>query len=265
MSRPISIAAREQKWIRDGRGEGHGQDYKPWLTVRDLPSKGRSHRIYGAKTKRTHHLLSDLELATFLILDWHHSTLDIREQFPLRIEDTLSIAKEAGIKHPRFGSTFLTMTTDFLVNTTSKSDQKFAIQVKYSKSLDDPRTIEKLEIERRYWEQKEIKWQIITEKDFPKSAFENIDWLYSSQSDEQTDAKLKEDFDFYCDQLKSTSHKKLSQFTNNLDQSFNQEAGKALSDLKRLLADRYFLFDLTINFRNLMTSDLKINLNYGAR
>ena len=42
-----------------------------WLTVRDLSSLGRSHRVYGHKTKRTHHLLSDLELAIFLILEWN--------------------------------------------------------------------------------------------------------------------------------------------------------------------------------------------------
>jgi len=64
-------------------------------------------------------------------------------------------------------------------------------------------------------ESKEIKWQIITEKDLPKSAFENIDWLYSSQLDEQIDGQLKEDFDFYYAQLKNASHTKLSQFTNN--------------------------------------------------
>jgi len=28
-----------QKWIKEGRGDGRGRDYKPWLTVRDLPSQ----------------------------------------------------------------------------------------------------------------------------------------------------------------------------------------------------------------------------------
>ena len=61
--------AKNRRWIKEGRGSGRGSEYKPWLTVRDLPSKGRSHRIFGHKSQRTHHLLSDLELAVFLSLE----------------------------------------------------------------------------------------------------------------------------------------------------------------------------------------------------
>ena len=61
----VQIACR----IKEGRGQGHGKDYIPWLTVQEVPSSGRSHRIYSHKTGRVHHLLSDLELAVFLSLD----------------------------------------------------------------------------------------------------------------------------------------------------------------------------------------------------
>lgn len=36
---------KSQKWVKEGRGSGQGSDYKPWLTVRDVLSEGRSHRI----------------------------------------------------------------------------------------------------------------------------------------------------------------------------------------------------------------------------
>jgi hypothetical protein len=58
--------AKNARWIKEGRGQGVGADYKPWLTVRDVPSEVRSHRIFGHVTHCTHHLLSDLELATVL-------------------------------------------------------------------------------------------------------------------------------------------------------------------------------------------------------
>ena len=61
----VQIARR----IKDGRGQGHGKNYSPWLTVQEVPSLGRSHRVYSHKTERVHHLLSDLELAVFLSLD----------------------------------------------------------------------------------------------------------------------------------------------------------------------------------------------------
>jgi len=60
------LEKRVQKWIKEGRGSGNGKDYHPWLTVRDLSSRGRSHRVMGHLTQRTHHLFSDMELAAFL-------------------------------------------------------------------------------------------------------------------------------------------------------------------------------------------------------
>ena len=92
--------AKNSKWIKEGRGSGQNSDYKPWITVRDLPSDGRVHRVFGHKSQRTHHLLSDLELAVFLLLEWHQDVIQIREQFPLEIEATSQIAQEAGIVHP---------------------------------------------------------------------------------------------------------------------------------------------------------------------
>ena len=46
----ITLDAHAEKWIKQGRGTGAGKDYQPWLTVRDLPSFGRSHRIWGFQT-----------------------------------------------------------------------------------------------------------------------------------------------------------------------------------------------------------------------
>ncbi|QSB01418.1 Tn7 transposase TnsA N-terminal domain-containing protein [Methylomonas sp. EFPC1] len=153
-----------QKWIKDGRGAGSGKDYKPWLTVRDVSSEGRSHRIFGHKTQRTHHLLSDLELAVFLLLEWHPETEDIREQFPLRLEDTQALAMDAIISHPAYQGVTQIMTSDFLVTTGNHQQPKFALQAKYSESLQDTRTIEKLELERRYWHQKSIPWFLFAKR-----------------------------------------------------------------------------------------------------
>lgn len=39
--------------------------------------------------------------------------------------------------------------------------EQFAIQVKPAAALQDERTLEKLELERRYWQQKQIPWFIL--------------------------------------------------------------------------------------------------------
>ncbi len=148
----IHLDSRFQKWIKQGRGSGTGKDYQPWLTVRDLPSAGKSHRVWGFQTQRTHHLLSDLELAAFFLFDWNPVVTDIREQYPLRLDDTIEIATQAGIRHPEMRGQVQVMSTDFLVDTNKQNLPRMAIQVKTSSDLSNPRIIEKLELERRYWE-----------------------------------------------------------------------------------------------------------------
>ena len=49
------------RFQKEGRGQGRGTSYKPWLTIQDVASHGRSHRIAGIKTGRVHHFLSGIE------------------------------------------------------------------------------------------------------------------------------------------------------------------------------------------------------------
>ena len=42
-----------KKWIQEGRGQGEGKDYKPWLTVTDFSSRGRCIMIPEIKTDKT--------------------------------------------------------------------------------------------------------------------------------------------------------------------------------------------------------------------
>lgn len=59
-----------KRYISEGRGQGRGQDYKPWITVRDFPSGGISSRQPGWKSNRVYHFLSNNELRYFFLLEW---------------------------------------------------------------------------------------------------------------------------------------------------------------------------------------------------
>ncbi len=240
----VNTELQNQKWLREGRGSGHGPDYKPWLTVRDLSSQGRSHRVFGHKSQRTHHLLSDLELAVFLLLEWNRSTQDIREQFPLRLEDTKALALESGIDHPSVRGVMQVMSSDFLVNTTDSSQPKFALQAKYVEALSDARTIEKLELERRYWLQKGVPWWVITEKDIPSVVTQNISWLYPAQRDEIEIDVLMERATFYQHHFDNNSEKSVIDVAKQLDMAYQQPMGQSLLEIRQLLAQRCFLFDI---------------------
>jgi TnsA endonuclease C terminal./TnsA endonuclease N terminal. len=245
-----------QRWIKEGRGQGKGDLYKPWLTVRDVPSSGRSHRVFGFKSKRTHHFFSDLELAAFFIFEWHPQTQDIREQFPLERNATLEIALAAGIKHPAVFGVNQYMSTDFLINTSDEKIPKFAVQVKRSEELGKPRTIEKLEIERRYWAQIKIPWFVVTERDLPHTVVQNIEWLYPAQESDIPHANLMSQFYFYLDFLKGKSGDTLINISKSIDIAYRQPPGEALKTLRQLLANRYFLFDIRVDFKQLLGANL---------
>jgi hypothetical protein len=254
----VNTELQNQKWLREGRGSGHGSDYKPWLTVRDLSSQGRSHRVFGHKSQRTHHLLSDLELAVFLLLEWSRSTQDIREQFPLRLEDTKALALESGIDHPSVRGVLQVMSSDFLVNTTDTSQPKFALQAKYAEALSDARTIEKLELERRYWLQKGVPWWLITEKDIPSVVTQNISWLYPAQRDEIEIDVLVERAVFYQHHFQNDPERSVIEVAKQLDTAYQQPMGQSLLEIRQLLAQRCFLFDILTPVTKLKAGDLQL-------
>ncbi|CAM4135826.1 TnsA endonuclease N-terminal domain-containing protein [Psychrobacter arenosus] len=252
------LSKKQKKWIEEKRGHGELSNYKPWIKISDISSSGRSHRVFGHKTRRTHHLMSDLELATFLILEWSPNVTDIREQFPLQYEDTQDLATLIKVKHPSIRGELHIMTSDFYVITSARSQNQFALQAKYSKDLNNPRVIEKLEIERRYWQSKDIPWQIVTEKDIPLEVQNNIKWLYP-ESDSEIDADFYSKINFYAEQILKNPNNSTIGLCKEIDNAYHSELGTSLNDLRILLAQRFFTFDLRIDFRKLKCRDLRIN------
>ncbi|MDV2963868.1 TnsA endonuclease C-terminal domain-containing protein [Shewanella algae] len=246
------------KWIKEGRGSGEHADYKPWLTIRDLPSLGRVHRVFGLKSKRTHHLLSDLELSVFLMLEWHSEVTQIREQFPLERNTTRRLAIDAGIKHPNVAGVDQYMSSDFLVDSTDEKQPRFALQAKYVSALNDARTVDKLELERRYWQKKTLPWYLITEVDVPDVVTENIRWLYPAQRDDREGAELAlQQIEFYAHHFKKNPNKTILAICKELDAAYDLPLGESLYEVRLLLAKRYFSFNIFIPTTKLKACDLK--------
>lgn len=166
------------QYLKEGRGQGIGSGYKPWIYIHDFPSRGVSARIPGRTTGRIHHLLSRNEEYYFYILDADPDVFDIREQFPLRLSETMEIARRLNIKHPWKGSFPFVMTTDFLI---TRADGLHARTVKCSDELSNPRIIEKFTIEHAYWSSRGIDWKIVTEKQICRERALNCQWLFSGE------------------------------------------------------------------------------------
>jgi hypothetical protein len=235
------------RYYKEGRGSGELSSYKPWLTIQDVPSTGRSHRPQGWKTSRMHELMSDLERDCFYILEWDDNVIDIREQYPLDREKTLQIAEKKQIKHSVDSSTQtpIVMTTDFLITIRENNSIRYAIKtVKPSVELNDKRTIQKLETEREYWESSGIEWGIVTELDLPRGLCENIGWIHRYH--ELEDNLL--DLSFMLFQDLKESPETVLKGINSFDEKYSCEKGTALSLFKYLIAQKYIKIDMNHRF-----------------
>lgn len=113
--------AQVQRWIKQGRGQGRDEAYRPWMPITRRFSSPVSHMVFAALSvhQRNHHFLSKLEHHTGLQLAYLGAR-EIRECLPLwptehanPIKDDqfdtcrglLDIAAQNGIEHGTFVGT----------------------------------------------------------------------------------------------------------------------------------------------------------------
>jgi len=243
------------RFVKEGRGLGSGAEYRPWLTVQDVSSRGRSSRIHSCKTGRVHHLLSDMETAVFLLLDWSNVVTDIREQFPLDRVVTRRIATEMGVPHPTDtqSHTDIVMTTDFLVDVQMENGtRQVARSVKPSDELGNDRTLEKQEIERRYWNTNGIDWGLITEQELPSQRVKNLRWLHEMQSLEQMVAPYPGYWEDRCARflacLPQAVDITIKRFIHRLEDAQGLVTGEGLTVLRHFMAIKRITIDLDAKF-----------------
>jgi hypothetical protein len=70
---------KRDRYMKEGRGQGSGRDYKPWIEVSDFSSSGRVSRDLGWKSNRVHYLMSDGETRLYYLFEWSDQILGIRD------------------------------------------------------------------------------------------------------------------------------------------------------------------------------------------
>ena len=176
--RKLSSLEDFAKALRNGYGIGKGEDYKPWVGIRDVPSSGRSSLIPGLTVNRGHQTFSDLETNTFYGVEWKSNVVDIREQFPILPRDVvMGIAERYGIKYPNIPKTKepAILTTDLLATVIVDSGETYVpIECKYASDLLIKRELDKLEIKRLFWAALGYEQRIVTEEQIDPIAAENL-------------------------------------------------------------------------------------------
>lgn len=179
--RPINTYKSVSRKILEGCGRGEGLSYKSWITGHEFASNGMYIRLMGRTVPRIYRFMSRLEADAFVIYDNMPDISDILEQYYLTLEETLEIADELRIRHPYAGKYYNPVTTDLLIR---KGDIWIARAVKSTRDLEKNRVMDKLEIERVYFERRGIDWKIITETELNRDLVQNLNWLWYGESPE---------------------------------------------------------------------------------
>ncbi|GCF72653.1 hypothetical protein BC2926_01940 [Bacillus cereus] len=243
-----------KRYVQQGRGKGTLSSYKPWLTIHDFSSMGLVSRVSGWKTNRIHHFFSNLELHLFYILEWSDTVIDIQEQFPLERDRTLVIAEQKGISHPVDPKTknSIVMTSDFLITLKAENAiYKVVRAVKPRKQLQNKRVIDKLEIEREYWESVGVDWGIVTEDELPKVMIQNVELFHPYYWGEVLESISTQQQRLLQDILALrifNMHGTILDITQKFDTEFNLELGTGLLLLKNLIARKQILFNMDKKF-----------------
>lgn len=189
--------------LRAGQGDPDSERYKPFLLIHDFSSLGRVARI--RYEDREVHVMSDLEARVFAELLWDQRVKRIFDQValskladPTRIARlkkpvrllTEAIAHEMDVKHPRLGDgSISTLTTDFVALLGSGEWRAYSVKMTQDVTRDEQneardkrvrRTLEKLEIERRYWRERDASWYLVTEAHVSLTRRMNIELILNA-------------------------------------------------------------------------------------
>jgi hypothetical protein len=256
-----TLNKKDQQRLDDGRGKGSLSTYKPFILVGEFSSSGESIRVKSHITNRVHHFHSGIEFAVFLVFAYSNQTVDLREQFPIPLVDSLNICKQLGIKHPQVKSELYIVTTDLLINL--KCGKKLAIAVKPVSKLNQKRTMAKLQIERSYWESQGVDWLLFTDKEVSPSLKQNLHWLkpfLDPESSEQYDV-TEEDVNTLIERLSKYTCGKVSKICGLLDDQYQVEGGTHITIFRYAVANYFIKIPLNKVFHELELSDSVTNNN----
>jgi len=225
---PTSLNSKDQKRLSK-LGKGTGLDYEPYVDVRSFSSQGTSVRLKSATVGRIHHLVSGLEAFGFILFDRFENSIDLREQYPLPIEESLEVSRQLGIRHPNNRGYLTVVSTDLLV--ALKDGKQLAISFKYAEELHKARNLEKLQIEKAYWEARGVEWKIFTELELTGGLKENLEWIPPYLLAEASEAHQLSELDVssVLGRIDLSQRTKLARQCSKLDDKYDVEPGYHIS------------------------------------
>lgn len=238
------------RYIKEGKGQGRGADYQPWLNVHSIASRGRVSRIIGWKTGRVHHFLTDNEVRYFYLCEWS-DCIDVRENYPLldlyEMAELLDDELLKKLTDRKTGTPHI-LTSTFLITIKNEQGQEkhFARNIKESRELEKPGVIDRYEVIRRYWNKKAIPWALISPSEINTVRAKNIEWIHASRrlsdwgySEEQVEGVLCQLID-----MLSSGEETIRCVIDRFENEIRGDRGNGLLLFKHLLATKRIKMDM---------------------
>ena len=212
------------RWVAQWEESYQAGNYESWAKVRDVPSLGRATKVRGIKSERIHHLHSDIEYSVYLMLEYDKSVIEIYDQHPLLPRSrTVEIACEMGISPARYpcSKSYFVYSTDFVVVKRRKEgkQERIAITVKPKLAPSQKnikRTLQKLEVERRFWNEQNIVYRCITNENINYNLIHNLKWFINDAIiDSETNEKLQPWLKAFTTECTNNKEKTLRELLEN--------------------------------------------------
>jgi len=130
----------------------------------------------------------------------------------------------------------------------SDGQKSFAARsIKYASELSKKSTIEKLEIERRYWKARGIDWGIVTNKDINDVRARNIEWVHSAMNSDDCNGLSKAEFDDLFDGILYRfidNKQSIKNIIAGFEKDYSLDVGMGLLLFKRLVAEKRIVLDM---------------------
>lgn len=248
---PFSEAVYKKR-LEEGRGQGNGSEYIPWIKVYDfLGSRGIKVRVFGWLTGRTHHFLSKLEYYWFLYFSFLPGVVDIKEQYPLLpVSETVEIAERLGIKHPydKKGKFPIVMTTDLLI---SQDDWRKPVAYTIKpQELINKKAYDLFRIEKEYFRNRAIERRVCTEIS-NMTYIRNLRMLYADQRLEDLSEPLAS---VQLETLKADIFERVlrqedaaTQIAKQLDKIYQLYPGDSMRVIRHMIASQELPVDIKRN------------------
>ena len=229
--------------IQQGYGRGKGLSYKPWFTGHEFASQGVYTRMMGLTIPRMYVFLSRLEADLFIYYDTDRDVTDILDQYYMDLKLTLKLSESMGIQHPWSDRYYHAMTADLVFQ---KDGVWHARSVKTSEELDNPRSIQKLRLEKAYFDELGIDWKIVTEREINRSKVQNLNWLYYTPQLEDlvASSSLRKKICLLFYQLYIVDSLPVPAVVDQVESLYNQPEGTGIAALKALIRNGDISVDL---------------------